>query len=352
MLKDAAATALYGAHANNGVVLVTSKTGRVGKSSITLNVNVGKSFNRNPFEVLDAKDFLYWTRMAASRAGKDLKNPNSWATGHDVEVDGNVDAWTQGYNLSFTGGNDKGKYYSSVGYYKETGFPQDSYYSRFSFNLNGEYKIKPGLTASDFVNFSKADNHPNALNNDGNCFSVVRSLAPTFKGYNLDGSPIYAINNNQAANMSETMDKYYRRDDQYKTTLGTSLKIDLMKGLFVKVNVMWYLWQKETESFNKSFSTGPSKADNNRVAKAGYARKLDQTYNAMLNYTASFNGVHNVSAVVGFKMIDKYSYGFNAAGKGATSDDCINLQYTELIYAKGSSTRTMSTSHVNERIMS
>lgn len=400
ILKDAAATALYGARANNGVVLLTSKTGRVGKTSITLNVNVGKNFRRDPYEVMNASDYLYWARIAANRAGLDLHGAAAWATNHDVAADGNAkseglysttlltdknryllgygwetmkcpvtgedllfrefdwddvsfqDAWTQDYNLSFTGGNEKGKYYSSIGYYDETGFPVNSYYNRLSFNLNGEYKIKSWLTASGFVNFSRANNHPNALNNDGNFFSVVRSGSPTFKGYNLDGTPIYAITNNQMANMSETMDKYYRRDTQFKTTVGTSLKIDLMKGLYLKMNALWYLWQKETENFDKANYTSPGKMNTNRAAGATYARKLDQTYNAMLNYTASFNGVHNVSAVVGFEMIDKYSYGFSASGKGATSDDFINLQYTELLDANGNSTRVMATTHTEERIMS
>lgn len=400
VLKDAAATALYGARANNGVVLVTTKTGRVGKTSITFNANVGKNIYRAPYDYLNAADYLYWERMASHRAGKALNATVGWGTGNDIAADGNKDgkglwsttvltdknrhlldygwqtmtcpitgeellfrefdwektnlqdSWTQDYNVSFTGGNDRGKYYSSVGYYKETGFPVDSYYSRLSFNLNAEYKIKPWLTASGFINFSKADRHPNALNNDNNFFSVVRAAPPTFKGYNLDGSVIYAVNNNQNANMSETMDKYYRREDHFKTTLGTSFKIDLMKGLNLKLNAMWYLWQKENESFNKAFSTGPSKINTVRAASAAYARKLDQTYNALLNYNASFAGSHNISAVAGFEMIDKYSYGFSASGQGATSDDFINLQYTELLDANGNSTRKMSTTHVRERIMS
>lgn len=400
VLKDAAATALYGARANNGVVLVTSKSGRIGKTSVTLNVNVGKNYYREPYEFLNAADYLYWERMASHRAGKSLNDAVGWGTGNDAALDGNVDgrglystmtlsdknrylldygwqtikcpvtgedllfrefdwkalnmqdSWKQDYNISFTGGNDRGKYYSSVGYYKETGFNVDSYYNRLSFSLNGEYKIKPWLTASGFINFSNAKNHPNALNNDANFFSVVMAAPPTFKGYNLDGSAIYVTNNNQNANMAETMDKYYRRDDQFKTTLGTSFKIDLMKGLNLKLNAMWYLWQKETESFNKAFPTSPGKINSDRAASAGYARKLDQTYNALLNYNASFSGVHNVSAVLGFEMIDKYSYGFNASGKGATSDDFINLQYTQLLDANGNSTRSMSTSHTRERIMS
>ena len=202
ILKDAAATALYGARANNGVVLVTTKSGHVGKTTITLNVNVGKGFARDNYNFLNARDYLYWERMAANRSGDDLNLVNGWGTGNDITADGNQtasgiysttiltdknkylldygwqsmkdpvtdnyllfketnmrdlnmqDAWTQDYNISFSGGNEKGKYYSSIGYYDETGFPLESGYERLSFNLNGEYKIKNWLKASGFVFFS------------------------------------------------------------------------------------------------------------------------------------------------------------------------------------------------------
>ena len=105
---------------------------------------------------------------------------------------------------------------------------------------------------------------------------------------------------------------YYRRNTAYKTTLGTSFQVDLMKGLSLKLSGMWYLWMKETESFDKELPTAPGKLNSNRKASATYARKLDQTYNAILNYNVSF-GDHNVSAVGGFEMIDKYNYGLSAS---------------------------------------
>lgn len=92
ILKDAAATALYGARANNGVVLVTTKSGHVGKTTITLNVNVGKGFARDNYNFLNARDYLYWERMAANRSGDDLNLVNGWGTGNDITADGNQTA--------------------------------------------------------------------------------------------------------------------------------------------------------------------------------------------------------------------------------------------------------------------
>ena len=266
ILKDAAATALYGARANNGVVLVTTKSGHVGKTTITLNVNVGKGFARDNYNFLNARDYLYWERMAANRSGDDLNLVNGWGTGNDITADGNQtasgiysttiltdknkylldygwqsmkdpvtdnyllfketnmrdlnmqDAWTQDYNISFSGGNEKGKYYSSIGYYDETGFPLESGYERLSFNLNGEYKIKNWLKASGFVNFSRSETNPNYMS-DANFWSVVPAVPPTFKGANMDGTVIKLINNTQNANWNEMKNYYYRRNTAYKTTL-------------------------------------------------------------------------------------------------------------------------------------
>lgn len=347
VLKDAAATALYGARANNGVVLVTTKSGHVGKTTVTLNVNIGKGFARDNYDFMNARDYLYWERMAAKRSGDDMNLVNGWGTGNDITADGNKssngiystsiltdknkylldygwqsmkdpasdnyllfketdfmklntqDAWTQDYNVSFSGGNDKGKYYSSIGYYDETGFPLESGYQRLSFNLNGEYKIKSWLKASGFVNFSRSETNPNYMS-DANFWSVVAAAPPTFKGANLDGTVITLLNNTQNANWNEMKNYYYRRNTAYKTTLGTSFQVDLMKGLSLKLSGMWYLWMKETESFDKELPTAPGKLNSNRKASATYARKLDQTYNAILNYNVSF-GDHNVSAVGGFE---------------------------------------------------
>lgn len=398
ILKDAAATALYGARASNGVVLVTTKSGTIGKTAITLNVNVGRGFARDNYNFMNARDYLYWERMAANRRGDNMSSVNGWGTGNDINLDGNKstagvfsttfltddnryllgqgwetmidpvtgkellfkdsnlqdinmqNAVTQDYNVSFSGGNDKGKYYSSLGYYDETGFPKESGYKRLSFNFNGEYKIKPWLTASGLINFSRTDSRPNFMA-DGNFWSVVAACPPTFKDTNLDGSVIAVVNNNQNANWNEMKQYYYRRNTIYRTTMGTSFKVDLMKGLNLELNGTWYLYMTEKEAFDKALPTGTNKINSNRAASASYGRGLEQTYKALLNYNASF-GNHNISAVGGFEMVDKYNFGLAASGSQATSDDFIGLQFTSPLDANGNSLRNMSTTHTQERIMS
>lgn len=70
VLKDASATAIYGARASNGVVLITTKKGKAGKSNITVNTKIGINKLNTPFEFLNAEDYLYWSRKAIETSGQ------------------------------------------------------------------------------------------------------------------------------------------------------------------------------------------------------------------------------------------------------------------------------------------
>jgi TonB-linked SusC/RagA family outer membrane protein len=69
VLKDASATAIYGARANNGVILITTKKGKAGVSNITINTKLGINTLNIPFDFLNAKDYLYWSRKAIQTSG-------------------------------------------------------------------------------------------------------------------------------------------------------------------------------------------------------------------------------------------------------------------------------------------
>jgi TonB-linked SusC/RagA family outer membrane protein len=68
VLKDASATAIYGARASNGVILITSKRGRAGQSSITIDAKRGTSYLNIPYNFLSAEDYIKWSRMGVAQA--------------------------------------------------------------------------------------------------------------------------------------------------------------------------------------------------------------------------------------------------------------------------------------------
>ena len=67
MLKDAASTAIYGARANGGVILVTTKRAQAGTSSINYRLKVGANFKRDDYKFMNARNYLYYNRMGFKR---------------------------------------------------------------------------------------------------------------------------------------------------------------------------------------------------------------------------------------------------------------------------------------------
>lgn len=405
VLKDAAATALYGAKANAGVVLVTTKSGRVGKAEISFKANYGLNYLRKTNEFLAADDYLYYMRLAAYRSGNisSLTAAGPYGTGNDYYADGNkkaegiystmflsddnrflldqgyrtmIDpitgksliysaftpsddsvrevATTQDYNVSISGGNEKGKYYASLGYYDETGFPLMSEYNRLSFTTNGSYKVTPWLTSNSAFSFTKSESRQVSdyrSQGESEFFGIMFSAPPTMRQYNLDGELIACTTNYQNGNWAATIDKFYRRNTNYRFTMSQGLKFDITDHLSFKVNGMWYFNMVEKEAFNKAFLSKAGTTDTNRKASASYGRMLSQTYNAIGSYENSWND-HNLSVIAGFEFYDRTSFGLSAAGQGADSDDFISLGYVSKVGDANIKALAMNSTHTKERSMS
>lgn len=422
VMKDAGATAIYGARANNGVILITTKRGKAGISEINVKAKVGLNYLTNPYDFMDGRDYLYWMRKAYQNSAQMFKkgdgswvgitNLNSldgatpygtgnlyWADANKtIPLDGNKDnravwspmnytpdlafllnqgwetmidpvygkeiifrnwdmgknninspALTQDYNISFTGGSEKGSYYAGLGYNHTEGLPLDNYYQRISFTINADYKIREWLTS--YSNFSFADAKwrglPPTSADEANYFSRMLSAPPTLRGHNANGELLLGVNSgdgNQAVNIKN----FIRKNNTDKFTLGQSFRIEFMKSLSLKVSGSWYYDEGYYESFNKDYLSSPGNVNVSRNSSAEFQRSLNQTYNAVLNYDQTFNKNHQISALAGIEYYDKYISGFNASGSGAPTDDFGDLGLT----SKDKDKRNIDSWHQRERIFS
>lgn len=405
ILKDAAATALYGAKANAGVILITTHQGHEGKAEIVFKSNIGISRLRNTDEFLEADDYLYYLRLAAYRSGNtaSLSAAGPYGTGNLIDADGNASAEgvyttmflsdenkyllsqgyksmidpitgktiiyqefkssdvsvrdkaiTKDYNISASGGNSKGKYYVGLGYYDEQGFPVISSYDRLSLTANASYKITPWLESKTGVNFSRANLNRVAdyiSGGEKNFFGIMYSAPPTMRRYNPAGEEIICTTNWENGNWEAAQDFFYRRHTNYRLTLNSGLTFHLTNHLSAKINGTWYLNMTEVEKANKKYLSKPGSWNSDRGVTLSYARRLDQTYNAMLNYENSWGG-HNVNVVAGYEYYDKFTYSFNTYGQGGDSDDFISISYFDKTKSANISKINMGSSHVEERSMS
>lgn len=432
VLKDAGATALYGARANNGVLLVTTKKGKSGRTSINVKAQVGLNYMRNPYEFMDAGDYLHWMRKSYQNAAQVFKtssgqwvgwndlstlsqnqpygtgnvywedanktipangNKNSSAVwspmvytddlafllnqgwkkmtdpvyGNDIiykdwdmsKANLNRPAISQDYNISISGGNDKGNYYASVGYNRTEGIPLDNFYQRINATLNADYKIRDWLTSSTNVSFSdsKWNGLPNGTERkedlteydetEHNYFVRMLSAPPTLRGYNADGELLLGRDykdGNQAVNS-----KKFKRDfNSNKFIFGENLNFQILKDLSLKIGAIWMYDERIKESYDQDFLQSSGNTNKTRSASANFNRVFKQTYNAVANYSLSVKQEHNLNVLAGVEYYNEAKKGFSAAGSGAPTDALKDLALT----AAGANQRKIDSWHEKKAIMS
>jgi TonB-linked SusC/RagA family outer membrane protein len=166
ILKDAAATAIYGARAANGVVLITTKSGKKGRDIISFESNFGFSNVSKKIEVLNAREYATLVNEAYTN---DDMNPYydeaalaAIGSGTDWQDEVFRSGFAQNYQLTFSGGDEKTQYAISGNYYDQTGILIASDFKRYSTRLNfdrhisGNFTVGTHLSASHIINNSVA----------------------------------------------------------------------------------------------------------------------------------------------------------------------------------------------------
>jgi TonB-dependent starch-binding outer membrane protein SusC len=201
VLKDASATSIYGSRAANGVILVTTKKGKSGKSRIKLDTEIGfTDLMALPKESkpLNAAQWLELTREGLENLGvlteAEINDAmESWGEGSGIDNDW-IDIVSrrgdqQQANLSASGGNDKTTYYISGGYFKQEAPIIGSGFKRYSGAFNLQNKFNDRITVSTNLNIaSVTQNTPTSGGSFGNPLIQARFLRPTQNPYNPDGT--------------------------------------------------------------------------------------------------------------------------------------------------------------------
>ncbi|TSA32587.1 MAG: TonB-dependent receptor [Porphyromonadaceae bacterium] len=148
VLKDAASAAIYGARAANGVILITTKRGGTGKTQITYENYVGVQNPWRKLDVLNKNDYLMLQNEAAANAGQPWKFSQAmmdtlkWDTDWQDQMF-NYNAPKTNHQITFSGGNNKASFMSSINYYKQDGIVAKgkSQFERFTYKLNTDWDM-------------------------------------------------------------------------------------------------------------------------------------------------------------------------------------------------------------------
>ncbi len=387
-LKDASATAIYGARANNGVILVTTKTGKAGSSQIAYKFTGGYNQERKGYQYMGAGDYIYYTRLGYLNAGRTLAQANSsrglglstnaadlasfdirtyipgttvlpsgWQLvndpyggqimykDHGGEVEDLVfqNTYTKDHYVSASGGNDKGKYFAAFDAYNEDGVIVGSKYKRYTGDINGSYKIKPNVEISSGVTLSTSSQLGTI---GGEVNTLYRSLAiwPTFNPW-IDEAKTVANPGNSSSdgNPLYWLGRLDRSNEVNRVVANAAVKWDIIPGLYFKATGNAYLFETLDQSFQKSTQTyaqifANSGSSTTRNSTSSFGRDFQTQYNGILNYTKSF-GKHNFNLMGGGEYFDVKSYASQVLGQNAPTDD-IPTANASTTFAAGSNYTT------------
>lgn len=347
VLKDAAAASLYGSRAANGVIIITTKRGRQGKTSVSYNGEVGASSKANPraLRMLDGPQFIQYLKDAGDNAYAMNPAYSYGFTGDEIasmvaDPSGKTSTdWTdqlfrpafmQNHQLSLTAGNDKTQIYAGLGYDKTDGIVLGSYFERYSGRVNLDHKVNEWLKVGlkQMVSFTGTKGHSDQSTQEQGMgyatpVGVLTQSDPTAKPKNPDGTwNEYVSWSGQTGNPHLIFDS----DTQYnKTSTMRSLSsLDL--------EVRFADWLTLTNIFgydyidNKQYLWwAPSSIDGaalNGLSAAYIFQTADLTNSTVLRYGGNYDG-HNISAIAGFEVAD-HRMSYTYAGANNFPNDKLN----------------------------
>lgn len=247
VLKDAASASVYGSRAANGVILITTKSGKEGKSTITARAKFGMSAlaNDNNYGVMNAQELLAYQRDAIINAGKDPDDPaGSYYRPYSLltkPLTNWMDHFTrlgqmQEYEVTMSGGNQKTKYYSSVSYHKNDGVFYGVTFNKFQARINADHQINKVLSTGVRINAGTMYNEDVPMQDlyySNPAFAGV-TILPWSPAYNEDGTHSIEIPENSYTNPRATAEYDNQWEKQYRFNGSMYLELKPMKGLSIK----------------------------------------------------------------------------------------------------------------------
>jgi TonB-linked SusC/RagA family outer membrane protein len=224
VLKDASATAIYGSRGANGVVIITTKRGKAGVSTLAFSTSLGYSKIARALPVFTADEF----RTEVVKVGGTLDDQHG-STDWQKEI--TRTAMTQNHNLTLSGGAEKLTYYASFGLQKQEGIIKENNLDRYSGRFNATQRFwDDRLIVEANLNVANTKNYRPALNN---LIGDAISNNPTYPAYDANGNPI-GYQNISNPMVYLTLDKDINTINRVIGNISPTLK--LVKGLVYKLN--------------------------------------------------------------------------------------------------------------------
>ena len=384
VLKDAASTAIYGARAANGVVLVTTLTGKEsGKGRINIRYSTGIDQQAKDYNWTSVEDYLRVSRIAAEK-GVSLNSPGARLTnanfGYSVQeltekgefgferialtyldeltslegqayvdnllkngygtmmdpvtgrelifIDNKLNeirirsAITHDINVGMSGSSEMGNYNISAGYLNQEGVMVGTAATRFTTLMNGTFNVNDHLRVNG--QFTYQFNDIDQPRNTNNTINRSSRLPHTYRIWNDDGTPALGESTSSPRNIFHEL--YYQDDErkQFRTSSKIGLDWTIAKGLSFSPSASVYRFESNGNFFERA-----SREITNRPMSRFNDTQNQVMLDGLLKYTNTFKEKHNVDVLLGTQYVKNHYENFNGSGSNAPTDLISTLNASE-----------------------
>ena len=356
VLKDAASASIYGAQAANGVILITTKQGSEGKTTVDIRLNTGVRVPTNLPEVLNSQQYgeVLWDAMRNAGmtpshaqygsgaspvipdyiipygASEGSFNPGTYNTEQNQYMRANKKgtnwgkevfkpASTTTVDLSLQGGNKDSKHFFNANYVTEDKVVKYGEYDKLSLRSNSRFTIFKNVTIGSNLNVHYENNKGSSSVGD------AIYVAPLIPVYDIMGNWAGAKANGLGDQINPVADLYNKKDNfvkRYRFLGNAFMEIKFLENFQFRSDVGAILGQREDKTFTPLSYW--NKGDKNTLVNSLVERRdkaLEMTWNNTLNYSKVFNENHTVAVLLGTEA-KSYEYNrINASIKNFAVED-------------------------------
>ncbi len=338
VLKDASSTAIYGSRGSNGVILITTKSGKEGKTIVNFSASAGiqNIMKDSKLDVMNAREFATWRYENAQdyaayygtnlNVADDYANPEQYGKGTDWQDELLQTGVVQDYNVSVSHGSKKFKSYFSAGYLNQKGIILETNFSRLSILASFDY-----TSDNDFLqmginlNPSVQNWGPNAGGGRGSAWGTAATLSPLVPVRDDNGDYTANIisdgmfnNGNPIVSLKETTDETNTKNLQFQPYV----RLRFFNGFTFKSSLNLQYSDRSNKYFNPSTVTGMMAAPpDDPYGTYSTTRNKNWIFENTVNYHRVF-GDHKFDAVAGMTM-EHYNWSSSYLYGTGFADDAI-----------------------------
>lgn len=351
VLKDASASAIYGSRASNGVILITTKKGKAGKTKFTVDMSTGYQIMNKPYSMANAENYANILNTAYTNSGYSEYLPNAeqyrgkttdwWGAGIDRTSS------VTNASIGVSGGSEKNTYAISLNYYNSDSFYEIGGWKRLTARIANDFKFTDKFSAGVTLN-----PRYETWGGPGNWADFVKidPITPIYKPTDqLNGTEneysIYARSPSYVWNPVAAVKRYDDYSDLYNLNSNAYLQYEPVKGLIIRTQGSIEFGNKIQNIFRPDFviDAAHEKAEINSVERKA-TTNVDWTWQSTATYSRTFAEKHNVSLMGGLTMENYDSSDVWGYGEGVPNNSDLMREVSAATKNRNSSGTSWSSS--------